>query len=480
MNYKMIINTISRIMLVNAVLMIAPLLVSVIYRDGQVMPFVYTIAIFLALGGLGLLIRPKKRDIYAKEGMVIVAVIWIICSVFGGLPFWFSGQVGNFADCVFESASGFSTTGSTILTDVEAMSKSLLFWRSLTHWIGGMGVLVFVTAILSSKNERTTHIMRAEMPGPKVGKLAAKWQFSIRILYVIYVTLTALEFILLLIGKMNVFDALVHAFSTAGTGGFSSKNASIGFYDSAYIDYVTSIFMILFGVNFNLYYLIVIKQFAQIKNNSELKIYLGIIIGATVLIALNILRIYGTFSHALRYSLFQVAAVVSTTGYATADFCRWPVFSQMILFLLMFVGGSAGSTSGGLKVIRVSIVAKSAVNEIKRSFSPRSVLTVKNDGKSLDAAVVKGVMGYMMVYIVVMAESALILSLDRLDFTTIVTAVVTALNNVGPGLGKMIGPTGNFSDFSVLSKIVLTFDMLAGRLELFSMLALFSPTLWRK
>lgn len=479
MNFRKVLALTGRMMIANGMLMVAPLCVSIIYRDGQALPFVYSILISCALGACGYIAKPKNSEIYAREGMIIVALTWVLFSLVGGLPFWFSGQIPRFIDCVFETASGFTTTGSTILTDVEVMSKSLLFWRSFTHWIGGMGVLVFVTAIISDKNSRTTHVMRAEMAGPKIGKLAAKWQFSIRILYAIYISLTVAEFVFLLFGGMSVYDSLVHAFGTAGTGGFGIKNASIGYYDSAYIDYIISIFMLLFGINFNIYYLILAKQFFNVKNNSELKIYLGLIAGATFLIMLNILPIYGSLSGAFRYSFFQVSSVVTTTGYSTADFCQWPMFSQILLLSLMFVGGCAGSTGGGLKVIRISIMFKCTLNEIKKAVSPRSVLTVKNDSKPLEPQIVQGVALYIVVFVVVMAVSVIIVSLDNFDAATTITSVITTLNNIGPGLAS-VGPTGNFSEFSVLSKLVLIFDMLAGRLELFPMLVLFTPWAWKK
>lgn len=479
MNYRKVLALTGRMMLANAALMLMPLAVSFIYHDGQALPFIYSILISSILGAGGILARPKKRDIYAREGMIIVSLTWVLFSIVGGLPFWFSKQIPNFVDCIFETASGFTTTGSTILTNVEALSKSLQFWRSLTHWVGGMGVLVFVTAIVSDKNSRTTHIMRAEMPGPKIGKLAAKWQFSIRILYAIYIALTVLEFVLLLLGGMSVFDSAVHTFGTAGTGGFGIWNSSIGYYNSAYIDGVITVFMILFGVNFNIYYLILIKQFIHVRRNSELKLYIGIIAAATLLITINILGIYGTPLKAFRYAAFQVSSIITTTGYATADFCKWPIFSQMILLMLMFIGGCAGSTGGGIKVVRISIIFKCALNEVRRAVSPRSIYTVKNDKKPLEAFVVQGVMAYIIVYAFVMMFSILIVSMDNFDVTTTLTSVITTLNNVGPGLGN-IGPTGNFSEFSLLSKLVLTFDMLAGRLEMFSMLALFTPYAWRR
>lgn len=479
MNYRKVLNLCGRIMIVHALLLIAPLLVSLIYKDGQWLPFIITMGVSLVIGVPCRFVKQKKKEIYAREGLVVVALAWILYSIVGGLPFFISGQIPNFADCIFETASGFTTTGSSILTDVESMSKSLLFWRSFTHWIGGMGVLVFITALLSDKDGRTSHIMRAEMPGVKLGKLAAKWQFSVRILYGIYIALSVIEFVLLLLGGMNVYESLVHMFGTAGTGGFGVKGASIGYYDSTYIDYVIGIFMMLFGVNFNIYYLILIRQFMPVVKNSELRLYLGIILTASLVITLNIMGIYGSPLTALRYAFFQVSSIVTTTGYATADFCTWPMLSQIILLLLMFVGGCAGSTGGGLKVIRISILGKSCVNEIKRSFSPRSVMTVKNDGRSLETEVVRGTASYLVVYSIIMALSILVVSLDNFDATTTITSVITTLNNIGPGLGE-IGPTGNFSEFSVLSKLVLSFDMLAGRLELFPMLAIFSPALWRR
>ncbi|MDO5396872.1 MAG: TrkH family potassium uptake protein [bacterium] len=479
MNFRKVLALTGRMLIANGMLMIAPLCVSIIYKDGQILPFVYSILISFALGACGYAAKPKNSEIYAREGMIIVALTWVLFSVVGGLPFWFSKQIPSLVDCIFETASGFTTTGSTILTDVEAMSKSLLFWRSFTHWIGGMGVLVFVTAIISDKNSRTTHVMRAEMPGPKIGKLAAKWQFSIRILYAIYITLTIIEILLLLLGGMNIYDSLVHTFGTAGTGGFGIKNTSIGYYDSAYIDYVIGIFMLLFGVNFNIYYLILVKQFFHVKNNSELKLYLSIVAGASILIMMNITYIYGSPLKAFRYSFFQVSSIITTTGYATTDFCKWPMFSQMILLALMFVGGCAGSTGGGLKVIRISIMLKCTLNEVKRAVSPRSVLTVKNDGKPLESQVVQGVSMYLVVYAVIMVVSVLIVALDNFDMATTITSVITTLNNIGPGLAS-VGPAGNFSEFSVLSKLVLTFDMLAGRLELFPMLVLFTPLAWKK
>lgn len=478
MNYKMVFYVMGRIMLIGAALLILPLAVSLIYRDGCHTAFIITMACFMIAGIPGFF-SPKKHEFFAREGLLIVAASWIVFSAIGGLPFFLTRQIPSFIDCFFETVSGFTTTGSTVLTNVEAMSKSLLFWRSFTHWIGGMGVLVFAMAIFSQKGDRTTHIMRAEMAGPKVGKLVSKWQFSIRILYYIYIALTVIEFIFLLFGGMSVFDSIVHAFGTAGTGGFGIKNNSIAYYNSAYIDYVIGIFMMLFGINFNIYYLVIMRKFAQIKKNNELWTYFIIILSATLLIALDISKLYNSFGESVRYSFFQVSSIITTTGYATADFNMWPVFSQVILVLLMFVGGCAGSTGGGMKVIRISILVKSALREIKRTISPKSVMSVKVDGKSLDKETVNGVGAYFIVYMLVFVVSVLIIAIDKMDITATVTSVIATLNNIGPGLGA-VGPAGNFSEYSALSKIVLSIDMLAGRLELYPILMLLAPMTWKK
>ena len=479
MNYRMVFYVTGKMMSLGAAMLAAPLMVSLYYGEHNETAFLITIALFLAAGAAGMLMKPKKKEMYAREGMVIVALSWVLFSFFGGLPFFLSRQIPSLMDCFFETVSGFTTTGSTILTDVEALSRSMLFWRSLTHWIGGMGVLVFANALFSQKDTRMAYIMRAEMPGPKVGKLVEKWQFSARILYIIYMFLTVTEFILLMLGGMPAFDSIVHAFGTAGTGGFGIKNASIGFYDSAYIDYVISIFMILFGVNFNIYYLLILKRFSKVAESDELKTYICIIAAASVIVALNITPMYRSFGEAFRYSFFQVGSIITTTGYATADFCEWPVLSQFILVMLMFTGCCAGSTGGGLKMVRVSILAKSAAREIKHMIYPRSVNTMKSDGKPLDNSITVGVLTYFVVYMLIVASSVLIVTLDNFDITTSVTSVIATFNNIGPGLGK-IGPSGNFADFSVLSKLVLSFDMLAGRLELYPMLALFTPSVWKR
>ncbi len=479
MNYRMIANSIGRILTAVAATMLIPMLLSLYYKEGIALSYIIPIIISAAAGIAAAAKKPENKSLYAREGMVIVAVSWILISLIGALPFYISGEIPSFVDCFFETVSGFTTTGSTILTDVEAMSKSLLFWRSFTHWLGGMGVLAFAMTIFSSKDTSATYMVRAEMPGPSVGKLASKWQFSLRILYLMYIALTLIEIIFLLIGKMPLFDSIVHAFGTAGTGGFGIKNSSIGYYNSAYIDYVIAIFMMLFGVNFNIYYLILIRKFTQIKSNEEVKWYLGFMLGSTVLVALNITPLYHTFSDAFRYSFFQVSSVMTTTGYATADFAAWPMFSQIVLVMLMIVGACAGSTGGGIKVIRVVILFKTAARSIRKAVSPRSVFSVNADGKPVENKMIHTVLAYFVIYMIFAGLSIILVSFDNKDFATTVTSVLATMNNIGPGLGA-VGPTGNFADFSVMSKIVMSIGMLVGRLEFFPILALFSPHMWKK
>lgn len=479
MNYRRVFYITGKIMCLGAALLVAPLAVSLIYKEGTAYAFLISMAAFVAVGAAGMLMKPKNTDFYARDGIVTVALSWVLFSFLGGLPFFISGEIPSLVDCFFETSSGFTTTGSSILTNVEGLSNGMLFWRSFTHWVGGMGVLVFAMTLFSTKDNQTNHLMRAEMPGPKLGKLVAKWQFSARILYIMYIALTAVEVILLLIGKMPLFDSLLHAFGTAGTGGFGIKSTSVGYYNSAYIDYVIGIFMVLFGVNFNIYYLLLIRKFSKALGNDELKTYLALVLGASVLIMLNIKPIYGSFAQAFRYSFFQVSSIVTTTGYATTDFNAWPVFSQIILVLLMFVGGCAGSTGGGLKVIRVIVLARGSVRDLRRAIRPRRVDIVRNDGKTLEEDVISGVMSYFALYMIMTAVSVLIVSLDNFDMTTTVTAVISAVNNIGPGLGEA-GPAGSFAGFSNLSKLVLSFDMLAGRLEIYPMLALLMPSVWKR
>ena len=465
---------------VEAALLTLPLLVALLYREQlSALSFAATIAVALLFSLLMTYRKPVSSVIYAREGFVIVALSWIVLSVIGAVPFVISGEIPHFVDAFFETVSGFTTTGSSILTDVEAMSQGMLFWRSFTHWVGGMGVLVFVMAILPLSDDRSIHILRAEAPGPTVGKLVPRMRDTAKILYSIYLAMTVIEVAFLLCGGMPLFDSLVHAFGTAGTGGFGIKAASIGYYNSAYIDWVITIFMILFGVNFNLYYFLLLRRFKDAFLNSELLAYLGIIIGSVALIAYNIRGYFSSVGDSIRYAAFQVSTIITTTGYATTDFNLWPSFSKIILVLLMFCGACAGSTGGGIKVSRLLLMGKMVKKETRRMLHPRAVSLIKMDGKVVSEDTLSGVTAYMMTYLAIMATSVLILAADGFDFETTVTAMISCLNNIGPGLG-LVGPTGNFSEFSILSKLVLSADMLLGRLEIFPILMLFTPSLWRK
>ncbi len=475
----MIAYTIGRILIIVAAAMMIPLVLSLFFDEGIASAYLIPILLSLAIGAAVSIKPPENKSMFVREGMVIVGLSWIIISIIGGMPFFISRQIPNAVDCFFETVSGFTTTGSTILSDVESMSKSLLFWRSFTHWLGGMGVLVFAMAIFSSKDTRATYMMKAEMPGPVVGKLTSKWQFSARILYIIYVALTVLEIVFLIFGGMPVFDSIVHTFGTAGTGGFGIKNTSIAYYNSAYIDYVIGIFMVLFGLNFNIYFLLLMRKFANLKHEDEMKWYIGIVLLASVVIAFNIMPLYHTFAKSFRYSFFQVSSIMTTTGYATADYCTWPMLSQVILVLLMIIGACAGSTGGGIKVIRFIILLKVAKRAVRKAASPRSVFSVNTAGKTVEWEILNGVLAYFVIYIIFMGVSILLVSLDNKDLATTVTSVIATMNNIGPGLGE-IGPTGNFADFSILSKLVMSIDMLVGRLEFYPILILFSPYVWKK
>lgn len=480
MNYEMIKYVLMNTAKIEGLLLFVPSIVSFFYGEYKVASITSAIALFFALVGILFSIRkPKKVDIFVKDGIVIVGLAWVIFSLIGALPFFLTGSIPSFIDAFFETVSGFTTTGSTILVDIESLPKGMLFWRSFTHWIGGMGVLVFVMAIIPLGG-KSMNIMKAEVPGPTADKIVPKTKQTAKILYMIYIGLTMIEVVLLMFGKMSFFDSLVHAFSTAGTGGFSNKADSVGYFDSAYIDGVITVFMILFGVNFNLYYLALLKSFKSILKSEELRVYLAIIAVAIAFITYDIVGIYGNVLTSLRYSSFQVASIITTTGFMTADFNLWPGSSKAILFLLMIVGASAGSTGGGLKVSRIIIVWKYVKCEIKRVLHPRAVVNVKMDNKIIDNSVIKNVTGYILIYIMLLLFSFLLISFNEFDFETGLTSVVTCINNVGPGLGEIVGPVGNFSTFSVFSKLVLILDMLLGRLEIFPILFLFSPRLFRR
>jgi len=475
----MVFFTLGQLLLLEAVLFVLPILTAIIYKENTVVYFLITAGISAIVGGgLVLLCRKHSDTIYAREGFAIVALTWVALSAVGALPFFLSGEIPSYVDAFFETVSGFTTTGASILTNVEALSHGMLFWRSFTHWIGGMGVLVFIMAILPSISDRSIHIMRAEVPGPVVGKLVPRAKDSARVLYLIYIVLTAIQVIMLLFGGMSLFDSLIHSFGTAGTGGFGVKADSIAGY-SPYCQWVITAFMIVFGINFNLYYLLLIRRFKPVFKNLELWVYLGIIIVSATVIGFNIYGIYGNVADSARYSAFQVASIVSTSGFSTADFNLWPGLSKAILIVLMFFGSCAGSTAGGLKISRLVLLVKMGRKELRHMLSPRSINSVKMDGKQVDQAVIKSTGNYLILYVAMLVLIFLAISFEPFSFETNFTATVTCFNNVGPGFGA-VGPASNFAAYTPFSKLVLSFAMLLGRLELFPMLLLFSPSLWRK
>ena len=480
MNYRMIGFVIGRILLTEAALLMLPMAVAAAYGEA-VLPFLIP-ALLLAVIGLALGLKaPKRSSLYARDGFAVVALAWVLMSVFGAMPFVISGDIPNFVDAFFETVSGFTTTGASILTEIEPLGRGVLFWRSFTHWVGGMGVLVFVMAILpmSAGDGHGMHLMRAEVPGPSVGKLVSRMGDTAKILYGIYLAMTVIEIVLLLLGGMSLFDACIHAFGTAGTGGFSCRNLSVGAYDSAYFDVVIGVFMLLFGVNFNLYYFLLIKRFRDVFRSEELRAYLLIVGAAVAAIAADIVHIYGTVGRSLRYAFFQVASIITTTGFATADFNAWPEFSRAILVILMFVGACAGSTGGGVKVARVVILCKTSLGDMRKMLHPNAVTTVRFEGKPLTDRTIRSVHLFLTVYILIFTISVLLLSLDRFDLTTTFTAVAACINNIGPGL-EVVGPMGNYAQFSPAAKLLLSFDMLVGRLEIFPMLLLFAPSIWKR
>lgn len=477
MNYKAILHYLGTVMKVEAGLMVLPFLVSVAYRENEVVAFLVPIAILLALGFSCTFLGRGDRTIYAKEGLVVTALAWIVMSLFGALPFVFSGEIPRFIDAFFEIVSGFTTTGASVVADVESMGKGILFWRSFSIWIGGMGILVFALAILPTTDARSMYLMKAESPGPSVGKLVSKVTHTARILYGIYMAMTLL-LILLLSFSMPFFDAVVNAFSTAGTGGFTITNASIAAYHSLYSEIVLTVFMILFGVNFNLYYLLLLGDVKDALKSEELRWYFGIILAATLAVTLDNVSRFAGFWESLRYSSFQVGSIMTTTGFATADFNLWAPFSQAILLVLMMIGASAGSTGGGMKVSRAVIGSKMIFREIGYSAHPRQVSTLSFDKKPVDSSVKVGISAYFIAYFALLFLGTLLLSLEGKDLVTTFSAVDACFNNIGPGLGE-VGPMGNYAGFSDAGKMLLAFLMLAGRLEIFPILVLFSKNLWR-
>lgn len=477
MNNRVIIYTLGWVLNIEAVCMLLPLICSAIYQEPYVLLYTVCALICLTIGFLCTFKAPKNKTMYAKEGFVTVAFSWMVISIFGALPFVLSGYIPNYIDALFETVSGFTTTGATILKDIEALPNSLLLWRSFTHWIGGMGVLVFLVAILPLCGGKNMHLLRAESTGAEVSKLVPKVKSSAMILYGIYTTLTIMQVVLLLAGGMSFFEAINTAFSTAGTGGFGIKNDSLAGY-SPYIQNVTTAFMIIFGIDFSVYFLILMRRFKVSFRSEEVRGYLLIIVVATLIICFDCRHLYSSFGENLTHSAFQVASIITTTGAMTKDFVHWPDLSTTILVLLMFIGACAGSTGGGMKVSRIIILIKSVFKEIRISAHPSSVYKIKFSGRFVEHETMRSVNVFLVSYTLIYVVSLLIISFDNFGFTTNFTAVATTINNVGPGLG-LIGPTQNFSIFSPLSKLVMIFDMLVGRLEVFPMLILFSRHTWR-
>ncbi|WP_313180246.1 TrkH family potassium uptake protein [Lacrimispora sp.] len=478
MNKKVIIYLMGWILNIEAVFMLLPCITALIYQETSGYWF---LAVMAVCGGTGLICTRKKPEnmvFFAKEGFVTVALSWIVLSFFGAMPFYLSGEIPKFEDAMFEIISGFTTTGSSILPDVESLSQCMIMWRCFTHWIGGMGVLVFILSILPLAGGYNMYIMKAESPGPSVGKLVPKVRTTAKILYKIYLFMTVVQVILMLIGGMSLFDSLAISFGTAGTGGFGIKNSSMAFYESYYLQGVVTVFMILFGINFNVYHLLLTRHPKEAFRCEEARAYLGIIAASVLFITFNIRGSFGSLFSAFHHAAFQVASIITTTGYSTVDYDLWPEFSKGILVALMFIGACAGSTSGGFKVSRVVILLKAVKKELASMIHPRSVKIIKLEGKPVEHNVLRSINTFLGAYIVIFTVSILLVSLDNFDFTTNFTAVVATLNNIGPGLAG-VGPLQNFSNFSALSKYVMMFDMLAGRLEIFPMLLIFAPSTWK-
>ncbi len=479
MNRKMVLFLTGKILQIEALLLLFPAIVSLIYNESSMWAFLVSALFAVALGfALTLIFRPKTDVIYAKEGLVIVALAWIAMSLVGALPFYISREIPSYIDAVFEIVSGFTTTGSSILKNVEALSHGCLLWRSFSQWIGGMGVLVFVTAVIPNLSDRSIHIIRAEMPGPIVGKLVPKVKNTSRVLYLIYIALTVLEIILLLCDGLNLFESSVLSFSTMATGGFSIKADGMASY-SVYVQWVITIFMFLAGINFNLYYLCIIKRFSSALKSEELWTYIVMVLVSAGIITANTLPLYDSLSDTIRHSAFQVSSIITTTGYGSTDFNLWPSLSKAVLLILMFTGACAGSTAGGFKLSRVVIIFKTIKKECQRLIHPRSIRSVKFEGKAVDDITRHGVTAYLGIYMLCILGIFLLISIDNFSFETNFSAAVSCFNNIGPGFDAA-GPLSSFADYSAFSKIILSFAMLMGRLEIYPILLMFSIGTWRK
>ncbi|WP_302191191.1 TrkH family potassium uptake protein [uncultured Ruminococcus sp.] len=480
MNKRSIIYILGWVLIVEAVAMQIGTITSLIYGEKEAWYFVLTGVVSAILGVLAIKVKkPKNMVLYQKAGFASTALSWILLSLVGCMPFWLSGEIPSFIDAFYETVSGITTTGATILNDVEALSKGMLMWRSFLHWLGGMGVIVFLLAIIPKLGgQQSIFLMKAESPGPIIGKAVPRMRNYATMLYGIYITLTALEFILLLFGGLNVFEAINTSFSTAGTGGFGIYNSNAAAFDSYYVQTVIAVFMLLFGINFSVYLCLIARKFKQSLKFEELWIYLGIVAVSTAIIAFNISSIYKPYD-AFHQSFFYVSSIISTTGFGLTDVNKWPELSKTVIIILTFIGASAGSTGGGFKISRIILLFKEVRKEFSLLVHPRNVKLVKMDGKAVNHDIMRTTSMYLVLYIGVFAISFLLVSIDNMDFTTSFTAVAANLNNTGPGLGA-VGPVGNYADFSILSKIVFIFDMLAGRLEIYPLLLLFAPSAWKK
>lgn len=478
MNYRIITYIVGWVFNLQAIFMVLPILTAVIYGEKDIFAFLAAIIICLVIGLPLTRKKPSNKVFYIKDGCVAVALSWVVLSITGAIPFVLSGSIPHPIDAIFETVSGFTTTGASILAEVESLPKSILFWRSFTHWIGGMGVLVFLLSLLPLAGGYHMNLMRAESPGPSVSKLVPKVQSTAKILYGIYLGMTVLQIIFLLLGGVPLFDTLCITFGSAGTGGFGIKNDCLGSY-STYCQVVTTIFIILFGVNFSAYYLILTKKFKAAFHIEEIRYYFGIILASIILIAINTRHMFSGFAQAFQQSAFQVGSIITTTGYSTTDFNQWPALSKTILVLLMFIGACAGSTGGGIKVSRIILLLKAARKEFQLYLHPNAVKKIKMDQKTVPHETLRSTNIFLSVYLIIFCGSVLLISLDNFDLITNFTAVAATLNNIGPGL-EIVGPMGNFSSFSYLSKSVLIFDMLAGRLEIFPLLLLFFKNTWKK
>ncbi len=479
MNYGVVVYLLGWLLEFEGFFLVLPCLVGVAYREEDAIFYAISSLICLIFGLIITRFKPKSRALYAREGFVIVALSWLLLSAFGALPFVMSGAIPSYVDALFETASGFTTTGATILSDVEALSKSANFWRTFTHWVGGMGVLVFMMAVVPLADGRNMYLMKAESPGPTVGKLVPRIKSTAKILYGMYIVLSVMEFIFLLAGRVSPYDAMTITFGTAGTGGFGIYNDSMAGF-SSYVQIVITVFMTAFGVNFTFYYLLILgKRWKDAFRMSEVRVYFGIIVLAVALICVDIHSLFQSGFDTIKHAAFQVASIITTTGYSSVDFDKWPEFSKTILLFLMFVGACAGSTGGGMKVSRIIIWSKTFLKELKVMIHPRNIYKVSVDGRKVEHEVVRSVNVFLVAYIMVFVTSVFIVSMDEFDFMTNFSAVAATINNVGPGFNA-VGPIENFSIFSSPQKLVLIFDMIAGRLELFPLLLLFSPSTWKK